>query len=212
MASTVQKTDPSTPPPLKKSSPKSTFSECSESSDPGCGFGGSVSSGGSGGSGSSGSVVGAEHEQLPYNGDLQEAMRKQDRSAIRLLMQHQQKQRKQVEGEGEGEGVAAKDPTQEQAQTLRQMSICPCALNCGDNRKEDLTKLPSCDHEMHSECLEGLLNTRNSTCPLCRSSIESLRRNEHFTEIDKEIEEAWQADLARAMAMSTAASAVSSSD
>ena len=29
---------------------------------------------------------------LPYNGDLQEAMRKQDRPAIRILMQHQQKQ------------------------------------------------------------------------------------------------------------------------
>ena len=29
---------------------------------------------------------------LPYNGDLQKAMRKQDRPAIRILMQHQQKQ------------------------------------------------------------------------------------------------------------------------
>jgi len=32
-----------------------------------------------------------------------------------------------------------------------------------------------------------------------------LRTNQHFTAIDEEIEEAWEADLARAMAMSAEA-------
>jgi hypothetical protein len=94
------------------------------------------------------------------------------------------------------------------AKYLRQVSICPCALNCGDTSKGGsggLTKLPACEHEMHADCLEGLLNTRGSSCPMCRSSIESLRTSKHFTNIDKEIEDSWQQDLARAIAMSEAA-------
>ena len=135
---------------------------------------------------------------LPYNGDMQEAMRKQDRSAIRILMQHQ-KQRRQEEEEELSE-TSSSTPSR----SLRQSTVCPCALNCGEHSREGLVKLPSCDHEMHEECLNGLLLTRASCCPLCRSSIESLRTSAHYSEIDKEIEESWQADLARAMAMSAA--------
>ena len=135
---------------------------------------------------------------LPYNGDLQEAMRKQDRPAIRILMQHQQKQQ-----EKEMEQNSASDSSQGDQKSLRQISISPCSLNCGDNTAENLVKLPNCEHEMHVDCLEGLLCTRSSTCPLCRASIECLRKNHHFTKIDQEIEAAWAADLARAMAASS---------
>jgi hypothetical protein len=135
---------------------------------------------------------------LPYDGDIQEAMRKQDRSAIRILMQHQQHQQHEQASE---EGVSQASSSTP-SRLLRQSTVCPCSLNCGDNSREDLVQLPSCDHEMHAECLEGLLLTRASTCPLCRSSIESLRTSLHYAEIDREIEESWQVDLARAIEMS----------
>ena len=80
--------------------------------------------------------------------------------------------------------------------------MCPCSLNCGDCSEEDLVQLPECSHMMHKACLEGLLSTRASSCPICRSSIESLRRDDHFAKIDAEIEEQWEADLAAALAQS----------
>ena len=55
-------------------------------------------------------------------------------------------------------------------------------------------KLPKCDHYLHEECLEQLLYTRLSKCPLCRSSVDQWRRSKHYHHIEEEIAQAFRAD------------------
>lgn len=170
---------------------------------------------------------GSAQVQLPYGGNMAEAMRKQDRDAIRILMEHRKRTReaaaqakaaalaqKQAEGQAGGDvcpvasapgsGSSSDQSAAAQAgvQLLRQASGCPCALNCGDNSVDTLVKLPACEHKMHQACLEGLLKTRASACPLCRASLENLRTQQHFAVIDREIENQLEADIAAAIAAS----------
>lgn len=78
-----------------------------------------------------------------------------------------------------------------------------CALYCGQFPCADkLIKLPKCDHRLHDNCLQQLLFTRMSSCPLCRSSINLWRTTKHYDQIEKEIEKQFDLDTAEAIRLS----------
>jgi len=78
-----------------------------------------------------------------------------------------------------------------------------CALYCGFPPCHDkLVKLPKCEHRLHEECLDQLLFTRLSKCPLCRSSIDQWRRTHHYHRIEEEIADAFRADTDLALRLS----------
>lgn len=96
---------------------------------------------------------------------------------------------------------------------LNKIDLCPCgdplnhknscSLYCGMYPcEDDMVKLPQCQHFMHQQCLEQLLYTRMSSCPLCRSSINSLRTHKHYQVIEKEIRARFQSDTDRAIRLS----------
>ena len=93
------------------------------------------------------------------------------------------------------------------------IEICPCgdptshkyecSLYCGMFTCEDeMVKLPKCDHRIHQQCLESLLYTRLSSCPLCRSSINSIRTSKHYQKIEREIALQFQSDTELAIRLS----------
>ncbi|CAH9111424.1 unnamed protein product [Cuscuta europaea] len=57
-----------------------------------------------------------------------------------------------------------------------------CTICLADYQREDsLRILPSCAHYFHPACIDIWLQN-NSTCPVCRISLQSLFRKEHFME------------------------------
>eukprot|EP01084_Bolivina_argentea_P155857 271593_1 len=78
-----------------------------------------------------------------------------------------------------------------------------CSLYCGLAPCHDkLVKFPKCSHYIHETCLEQLLCTRMSKCPLCRSSIDSWRRSCHYQQIEEEISNRFQSDTEQAILLS----------
>ena len=63
--------------------------------------------------------------------------------------------------------------------------------------EDELIKFPKCSHFIHQGCLENLLYTRLSKCPLCRSSIDEWRRAKHYAKIEKEIADKFADDTER---------------
>ena len=94
------------------------------------------------------------------------------------------------------------------------IEICPCgdplnnhkqscSLYCGMYPcEDDMVKLPQCQHFMHQQCLERLLYIRLSCCPLCRSSINTIRTSKHYQVIEKEISLTFQNDTQQAIRLS----------
>merc|ERR1712039_252296 len=81
-----------------------------------------------------------------------------------------------------------------------------CSVYCGDEDCSNLTCL-DCGHWAHPECLDHLLRTHGSSCPLCKASIDHLRTDAHYDAIDEYIEEQYQEDLEAAIAASLAMAA-----
>ena len=78
-----------------------------------------------------------------------------------------------------------------------------CSLYCGQFPCQDkLVKLPNCIHRIHEKCLDSLLFTRLSKCPLCRSSIDCWRKTKHYQKIEKEISKQFQLDTQEAIRLS----------
>lgn len=66
-------------------------------------------------------------------------------------------------------------------------AIIECAAYCGDDTCHDFVELP-CKHRLHRNCLETLLCQRIGRCPVCRGSLDSLRRARHHFKIAEECE------------------------
>merc|ERR1712118_138127 len=73
-----------------------------------------------------------------------------------------------------------------------------CAAYCGEeDESKTLVQLP-CKHALHEECLDTLLSQRNGRCPICRSSIDSLRTVRHYHDIHVEAQQEFTRNLRQA--------------
>mmetsp|Transcript_40547 Transcript_40547/g.50006 ORF Transcript_40547/g.50006 Transcript_40547/m.50006 type:complete len:226 (-) Transcript_40547:99-776(-) len=78
-----------------------------------------------------------------------------------------------------------------------------CMLNCGEPPCFDkIVTLPNCTHKLHQKCVDKLLYTRLGCCPICRSSINEWREDEHWNEIDTQIDNIFEDETQQAIQMS----------
>merc|ERR1719231_1015765 len=88
-----------------------------------------------------------------------------------------------------------------------------CAANCGEPECFDkMSELPNCQHKMHDKCIDKLLFTRLSCCPICRSSVNTWRTSKHYAVIDREINNTFEDDTERAIRQSILAAQQANND
>lgn len=83
-------------------------------------------------------------------------------------------------------------PEEKEAQTPKERK--ECAAYCGEDSQHGFVKLP-CNHELHRGCLETLLGQRIGRCPICRGSLDSLRRGWHYFKIAEELDKEFVGDF-----------------